>query len=92
MLVPLMVMVLGYGIRAATATSLAAVAIIAVWGVVTYGALGNIDWLLALLIGLPALGGVMVGMRVRTRMSRVAITRLFAVLLVVVAVVQLVNA
>lgn len=91
-LVPLMVMVLGYGMRAATATSLAAVAIIAVWGVATYGALGNIDWLLALLIGLPALGGVMIGVRVRARMSAVAITRLFAVLLVVVAVVQLVNA
>lgn len=91
-LVPLMVMVLGYGVRAATATSLAAVAIIAVWGVATYGALGNIDWLLALLIGLPALGGVMIGLRVRARMSTVAITRLFAVLLVAVAVLQLVNA
>ncbi len=91
-LVPLMVLVLGYGMRAATATSLAAVAVIAVWGVATYGALGHVDWPLALLIGVPALVGVTIGVRVRAHLSSVAITRMFAVLLVAVAVLQLVRA
>lgn len=90
-LVPLLVMVLGYGIRAATATSLAAVAVIAAWGVATYGALGHIDWPLALLIGVPALVGVTIGVRVRAHLSSVVITRMFAVLLVAVAVLQLVR-
>lgn len=90
-MVPLLIMLCGYGSRAATATSLAAIAVIAAFGVATYGALGHVDWLAAALVGIPALAGVTLGVRVRARLSAVAISRAFAVLLVVAAIVLLVN-
>lgn len=89
-MVPLLIMLCGYGSRAATATSLAAIALIALVGVATYGALGNVDWVAALLVGIPALLGVTIGVRVRARISAVVISRAFAVLLVVAAVLLLV--
>ena len=85
-MVPLLILLCGYGSRAATATSLAAIAVIALLGVGTHGVLGNVDWLAALLVGIPALLGVTIGVRVRTRISAVAISRALAVLLVAAAV------
>jgi len=85
-MVPLLILLCGYGSRAATATSLAAIAVIALVGVGTHGVLGNVDWLAALLVGIPALLGVTIGVRVRTRISAVAISRALAVLLVAAAV------
>ena len=90
-MVPLMIMLCGYNSRAATATSLAAIAIIALWGTVTYGLLGNVNWGLAAVVGIPALLGVVIGVRVRARISAVLISRVFAVLLVVSAVLLVVN-
>ncbi len=90
-MVPLMIVLVGYDSRTATATSLAAIAIIAAWGVVTYGALGRVDWALAALVGIPALLGVVVGVRVRARISTVLISRVFAVILVAAAVLLVVN-
>lgn len=77
---------LGYDIRAATATSLAAIAVIAVWGVATFGALGSVNWGYGLLVGIPALIGVTIGVRVRSRISAQLIARVFAVILVVAAI------
>ena len=85
-MVPLLILLCGYGSRAATATSLAAIAVIALVGLGTHGVLGNVDWLAALLVGIPALLGVTIGVRVRTRISAVAISRALAVLLVAAAV------
>ena len=85
-MVPLLILLCGYGSRAATATSLAAIAVIALVGVGTHGVLGNVDWLAALLVGIPALLGVTIGVRVRARISAVAISRALAVLLVAAAV------
>ena len=90
-MVPLLILLCGYGSRSATATSLAAIAVIAAFGVATYGALGKVDWLAAALVGIPALLGVTLGVRVRARLSAVAISRAFAVLLVVAAAVLLVR-
>lgn len=85
-MVPLLIMLCGYGSRAATATSLAAIALIALVGTATHGVLGNVDWLAALLVGIPALLGVTLGVRVRLRISQAAISRAFAVLLLAAAV------
>ncbi|MFM9019397.1 MAG: TSUP family transporter [Actinomycetota bacterium] len=85
-MVPLLIMLCGYGSRAATATSLAAIAVIALVGTATHGVLGNVDWLAALLVGIPALLGVTLGVKLRTRISAVTISRGFAVLLVIAAV------
>ncbi len=90
-MVPLMIVLVGYDSRTATATSLAAIAIIGAWGVATYGALGRVDWALAALVGIPALLGVVVGVRVRARISAVLISRVFAVILVATAVLLVVN-
>jgi hypothetical protein len=90
-MVPLMIMLCGYGSRAATATSLAAIAIIALWGTLTHGLLGNVDWGLAAVVGVPALLGVLIGVRLRARISSSAISRAFAVILVVAAIVLVVN-
>lgn len=90
-MVPLLMLLCGYGSRAATATSLAAIAVIAAVGVATYGAVGKVDWVAAVLIGIPALLGVTLGVRVRARISAVMISRAFAVLLVIAAVLLVVN-
>ena len=90
-MVPLLMMLCGYGSRAATATSLAAIAVIALVGTATHGVLGNVDWVAAMLVGIPALLGVTLGVRVRMRLSQVTISRAFAILLVAAAVLLAVN-
>lgn len=85
-IVPLLIILCGYGSRAATATSLAAIAAIAVVGTATHGVLGNVDWVAAMLVGIPALLGVTLGVRLRARLSAVTISRAFAVLLVATAI------
>lgn len=90
-MVPLLIMLCGYGSRAATATSLAAIGVIALVGTATHGVLGNVDWLAAMLVGIPALLGVTLGVKVRMRLSQASISRAFAILLVAAAVLLAVN-
>lgn len=85
-IVPLLMALAWMDARHATATSLASIAIIAVWGVASYAALGNVDWLLALVVGIPALFGTLIGVRLRARVSTQAIARAFAVLLLASAI------
>lgn len=85
-IVPLLVMLLAYDAKVATATSLAAIIITASVGTVAHGVLGNVDWEKALLIGVPAMAGVTVGVALKDRISSKLLIYLFAVLLVVVAV------
>ncbi len=56
--VPALVMLQRYDLRRATATSLAAIGFTAVFGAVRYGVRGDVHWLDALLVGLPAVAGV----------------------------------
>ncbi len=81
---------LGVDARVATATSLAAIAAIAIWGVAAYGVLGDVNWVYAALVGVPALVGVTAGVRLRQHLSPVHIARVFAGVLVVAAVLLLV--
>ncbi|MGZ6696017.1 MAG: TSUP family transporter [Solirubrobacteraceae bacterium] len=60
-IVPLLVLWLGYGTREATGTSLAAIVIIAAVATLTHGAYGNVHPGDALLIGIPAVAGVLGG-------------------------------
>ena len=60
-IVPLLVLWLGYDERAATATSLAAIVFIAAFAAGTQGLYGNVHVLDALLVGVPAVGGVLIG-------------------------------
>src|SRR3954454_21232279 len=57
-IVPLLVLWLGYPERQATATSLAAIVLIAAAGVAVQGPYGNVHVAKALLVGVPAVFGV----------------------------------
>jgi uncharacterized membrane protein YfcA len=85
-MVPLLVLWLAYGEREATGTSLAAIPLIAVIGAVLQGVQGNVDVGNALLVGLPAIGGVVAGTALQQRVSVRMVAALFAALLVVSAV------
>lgn len=85
LIVPLLVLWLEYDERVATGTSLAAICIIAVAAAAVHGWLGNVDVLKGVLIGVPAVGGVVAGTWVQQRISTRAIAGLFALLLFVSA-------
>jgi uncharacterized membrane protein YfcA len=84
--VPLLIGLLAFDARVATATSLAAIIFTAVAGTLAHGALGNVEWVTAILVGVPAMVGVTLGLAVKRRISSVALTYGFAALLVGVAV------
>lgn len=85
-IVPLLVLWLGYGAREATGTSLAAIVVIAVYGAAAQGAYGNVHLGDGLLIGVPAVAGVLAGTWLQQRLAPRTISRLFAAVLLVVAV------
>lgn len=85
-MVPLLIGLLAYDAKVATATSLAAIIFTATAATIAHGALGNVDWSTALLIGIPAMAGVNLGIAVKDRISSRALTYAFAAVLVAVAV------
>jgi uncharacterized membrane protein YfcA len=85
-IVPLLILWFGYGEREATGTSLAAIVIIAALAATGQGAYGNVDVVNGLAVGIPAVGGVIAGTALQQRIPQVAVSYLFAVVLVAVAV------
>jgi uncharacterized membrane protein YfcA len=85
-IVPLLVLWLGYGERRATATSLAAIVFIAAFAAAAQGLYGNVDLRDAALVGIPALAGVLIGTWLQQRLHARAISLLFACVLVASAV------
>ncbi len=85
-MVPLLILWLGYGEREATGTSLAAIAIIAALAAGAQALYGNVDAAKAALVGVPALGGVVAGTALQQRLPERLISGLFALLMVVIAV------
>ena len=85
-IVPLLILWAGYEERAATATSLAAIVVIAAIGVVTHAGFGNVHVDDGLLVGVPAVGGVLFGTWLQQRVHVRWITLGFAALLVAIAV------
>ena len=81
-IVPLLILWFGYGEREATGTSLAAITIIAALGAAAHGVYGNVDPVKALLIGVPAVGGILAGTALQQRIPERAVAGAFAVLLV----------
>lgn len=90
-IVPALVLLLGYGEREAAGTSLAAIAVIAVFAVAGQGALGNVKPLDAAIVGLPAVAGVLAGTALQQRISARAFNLAFAALLVAIAVMLVVR-
>jgi hypothetical protein len=85
-MVPLLVLWLGYEEREATGTSLAAIVVIASVAAAAQAAYGNVDWLKAAFIGLPAVGGVLVGTALQQRVPQRTVSLAFAAVLGVMAV------
>ena len=85
-IVPLLVLWLGYDERTATGTSLGAIVFIAAFAAGTQGLYGNVHVLDGVLIGIPAIAGVTIGARLQQRVSGPAISLLFAAVLVASAV------
>ena len=85
-MVPLLVLWVGYGEREATGTSLAAIPLIAALGALAQGVHGNVDVPKALLVGIPAIGGVVAGTALQQRVPVRVVSGLFALLLVASAV------
>ena len=85
-IVPLLVLWLGYGEREATGTSLGAIVFIAGFAAAVQAAYGNVHVLDGLLVGLPAVGGVLLGTWLQQRMHVRAISLLFAAVLVASAI------
>ena len=85
-MVPLLIMWVGYEERAATGTSLAAIPLIAALGAALQGVEGNVDVLNGLLVGIPAVGGVVAGAALQQRVSVRVVAGFFAVLLAASAV------
>ncbi len=85
-IVPLLILAAGYAERSAMATSLAAIGLTALAGVVTYAFHGEVEPAAGALVGLPAALGATVGTALQQRLQGRALTIAFAAFLVVVAV------
>jgi uncharacterized membrane protein YfcA len=90
-LVPLLVLWLGYGEREATGTSLAAIVFIAAFAAAVQAGYGNVRVLDGVLMGVPAVGGVLLGTWLQQRLQSRTIALLFALVLVASAVELLVR-
>ncbi len=84
-IVPLLIFWFAYGEREATGTSLAAIIVIAGLAAGGQALHGNVNASQALLVGVPALVGVVIGTTIQQRLPERLISLLFAALLLVVA-------
>jgi uncharacterized protein len=84
--VPLLILLAGYGERPAMATSLAAIGLIALVGAVTYALHGELKPGAAAIVGLPAAVGAVVGTVVQQRVATRSLSLAFAALLAVIGI------
>ncbi len=84
-IVPLLILLLGYGEREATGTSMTAIIVIAALAALGQAFYGNVDPAKAALVGIPAIGGAVIGTAAQQRIPERAVSLIFAALLVVMA-------
>ena len=80
-IVPLLVLWLGYEQKEATGTSLAAIIVIGALAAVGHALYGNVDFWKGILIAIPAVAGVTAGTAIQQRISERAVAGAFVVLL-----------
>lgn len=85
-IVPLLVVFRGFNQRRAAATSLAAILVSSIAGVVTYAFHGDVKPGAAALVGIPAVVGVLLGTAFQQRLSLQKLTYGFALVLTAVGV------
>jgi uncharacterized membrane protein YfcA len=86
LLVPLFLLVLGLGMRAAAGTSLVVAAALSVPTLLAHWAMGNIDWRLAAVLAVGLVPGSLLGSRLAQRVPQGGVQRAFGVVLAVFAV------
>jgi uncharacterized membrane protein YfcA len=84
-IVPLLVLWFGYGERLATGTSLAAIVIIAGLAAVAQALYGNVDAVQGLIVGVPAIAGVIAGTALQQRLPEPAVSLIFSAVLLAIA-------
>ena len=84
LIVPALTLLLGFDQRVAAGTSLAAVVPVSVVGVISYAGSGAVDWLVAGILAVAAVGGAQIGTALLGRLSRQAVRWGFILFLVVV--------
>jgi uncharacterized membrane protein YfcA len=85
-IVPLLLLLCRWQVRNATATSLAAIAIIALSGVITYAVHGDVSVKYGALVGLPATVGAIGGSAIQQRLHARTVEFLFALFVLGTAV------
>jgi len=86
-IVPLLVLWFGYEPKVATGTSLAAIVVIGAMAAGAHAGYGNVNAAKGVAIGLPAIGGVIMGTALQQHVSERAVAALFVVLSIASAVV-----
>ena len=86
-IVPLLVLWLGYGQKEATGTSLAAIIVIGALAAAAQAVYGNVDLWKGILIALPAVAGVVAGTAIHQRISEKAVAAAFVALMIASAAV-----
>ncbi len=89
-IVPLLVLWLGYGQKEATGTSLAAIIVIGLFAAAAQAAYGNVDLWKGLLVAAPAIAGVAAGTALQQRLSEQAVAAAFVALLLASAAVLII--
>ncbi len=89
--VPLLILWLRFGEREATGTSLLAIVPMAIAGVAAHATYGNVHVGDGLLIGLPAVGGVLAGTWLQQRVPGAQVRLMFALLLLCTALLLVVR-
>ena len=84
--VPLLISLVGMPPHAATATPPGAILVTAPAGAVLYAVRGEVRWSYALLVGIPAVAGALVGTHVQQRLSGRTLTLAFSALLAVIGI------
>jgi uncharacterized membrane protein YfcA len=90
-IVPLLVLWRGFNEKLATGTSLLAIVIVACFAAASSAVFGHVDLLKGMLIGVPAIGGVLAGTALQQRLSNRMLSGLFALLALAIAVVYMVR-
>jgi uncharacterized protein len=88
-IVPLLLLVAGFTERPAMATSLGAIGITALAGVIGYALHGDVEWKYAALVGVPATLGAVAGTALQQRLASRWLALAFAAFLAVIGVVLL---
>ena len=90
-MVPLMLSIIGIPMRKASGTSLIAVMILAIPGVIEQGIIGNINYLAGIAIVIGTIPGAVIGARLVTKVPERMLRLLFGCFLIVAAVMLVLN-